>query len=59
MRPPEGLKPEWRVEEERARAVVAALGRYLATDRPIPTDWCDELRRRVAAVNEHRKESSR
>lgn len=42
-KPPLGLKPREIHERERGLDILAAMGRFVETGKPIPDDWITEL----------------
>jgi len=55
VRPPLGLRPErvflYTANIARIREIEVAIGRYMVAGTPVPEEWWDELRTRLAAHN--------
>ena len=43
-KPPLGLKPRWLHEMHRIQEIIDAMKRYSEVEKPIPTEWVDELK---------------
>lgn len=41
-KPPLGLKPRWKADEERAEEIAIAISRYQDARKAIPNEWLDE-----------------
>lgn len=41
--PPIGLIPKFIRDRERGQEILAAMGRYIESGKPIPRSWLDEL----------------
>lgn len=53
--PPIGVHPEWLWKEQRARALAAAINRYIDEGFPVPEEWPIELTIRLKEMNERSK----
>jgi len=53
-KPPIGLVPKWKVQEDRLKALCQAVVRYLEDNRSIPAEWLEELEELSGAINRGR-----
>ena len=50
-KPPIGIKPRWKLTEERISEINGALVRYLLAQKEIPHEWIEELSELLAWRN--------
>jgi len=51
-KPPLGLTPKRIHDEQRISAILNAMDRYAAADKPAPTQWVSELHGLVAGLTD-------